>query len=87
MNLKVRIKNPVFWLQIIGTAFLTILAYFGMTGAEITSWPILFNTLLDALLNPYVLALVVMSVWNSINDPTTKGLQDSELAKTYQKPN
>jgi phi LC3 family holin len=31
--------------------------------------------------------LVAAAVWNAINDPTTKGLSDSERALTYDKPN
>lgn len=37
-------------------------------------------------LNPYVLSLVVVSVWNTLNDPTTKGLGDSARAKSYTAP-
>ena len=37
--------------------------------------------------NPYVLGLVVVSVWNAVNDPTTKGVTDSTLAMSYDKPN
>lgn len=36
--------------------------------------------------NPYVLSLVVVSVWNTLNDPTTKGLGDSARAKSYTAP-
>ena len=36
--------------------------------------------------NPYVLSLVAVSVWNTLNDPTTKGLGDSERAKSYTDP-
>ena len=37
MNFTVRIKNPVFWLQIIVGAFATALAYAGLTAADITT--------------------------------------------------
>lgn len=33
-----------------------------------------------------VLSLVAVSVWNTLNDPTTKGLGDSERAKSYTDP-
>lgn len=33
-----------------------------------------------------VLSLVVVSVWNTLNDPTTKGLGDSARAKSYTAP-
>ena len=35
MNLKVRLKNPIFWIQIITTVFATMLAYFGLTAQDI----------------------------------------------------
>lgn len=36
--------------------------------------------------HPYVLSLVAVSVWNTLNDPTTKGLGDSARAKSYTAP-
>ena len=33
-----------------------------------------------------LLSLVAVSVWNTLNDPTTKGLGDSERAKSYTDP-
>ena len=82
LNLPVRLKNPVFWAQL-GLAVLTpILAYFG----DITSWPLLGQTLLAAVSNPYVCALAAVSVWNALNDPTTAGLGDSARALTYDSP-
>ncbi len=86
MNLKVRIKNPVFWAQIVLTVIVTILGYFGLTGADITSWPILGQTLLAAISNPYVVFMVAVAVWNALNDPTTSGLADSVQARGYQVP-
>lgn len=87
MNLKVRIKNPVFWVQIFLSILVPILTYFGLEATDLTSWSVLFNTFADAVKNPYVLGLIVVSVWNALNDPTTKGLTDSEQAMTYSKPN
>lgn len=87
MNLKVRIKNPVFWVQIFLSILVPILTYFGLEATDLTSWSVLFNTFVDAVKNPYVLGLIVVSVWNALNDPTTKGLTDSEQAMTYSKPN
>lgn len=87
MNLKVRIKNPVFWVQIFLSILVPILTYFGLEATDLTSWSVLFNTFVDAVKNPYVLGLIVVSVWNALNDPTTKSLTDSEQAMTYSKPN
>lgn len=86
INLPVRLRNPIFWAQIALAIITPILAYFGLTGADLTSWPMLGNTLLAAVSNPYVCALVVVSVWNAINDPTTAGVSDSAQAMTYSTP-
>lgn len=86
MNWKVRFKNPVFWAQIVLAVLTPILAYAGLAFEDMTSWPALGQLLLDAISNPYVLALVVVSVWNAVNDPTTAGVTDSEQAQTYTKP-
>lgn len=43
-------------------------------------------TSFDAIKNPYVLAMVAVSIFNAINDPTTAGLKDSDQAMTYIKP-
>jgi phi LC3 family holin len=86
INWKVRIKNPYFWGQIALTIIVTIIGYAGISGTEITTWKKLFDLIAMALSNPYCLFLVVVSVINAINDPTTKGLKDSMQALTYEKP-
>lgn len=86
INWKVRIKNPLFWAQVALAILMPILAYLGIAVEDLTSWSILGATLLEAVKNPYVLGLVVVSVWNAINDPTTKGISDSTRAMTYDKP-
>ena len=86
MNLKVRLKNPVFIAQIILAVLTPILAYAGLTAQDLTSWKALGDLLLGALSNPYVLGVVIVSVWNALNDPTTKGLKDSGQALTYSEP-
>lgn len=86
MNLKVRFKNPVFIAQLILSILTPILAYAGLTLQDITTWEALGTLLLGAVQNPYVLALVVVSVWNALNDPTTAGLGDSTRAMGYDKP-
>ena len=86
MNLKVRFKNPIFITQIILAILTPILAYAGLTMQDLTSWIVLGNILFNAIKNPYVLILIIISVWNALNDPTTAGLKDSQLAMTYEKP-
>lgn len=86
MNIKVRVKNPVFWVQILLSILTPILAYAGLTAQDLTTWAKLGEVLIMALSNPYVLGLVALSVWNALNDPTTKGITDSKRAMGYEKP-
>ena len=87
INWKVRFKNPVFYVQLLLAVLTPILAYMGLTMSDLTTWPAVGNVLLQAVSNPYILGLVVVSVWNAINDPTTSGVSDSSKALTYNKPN
>ena len=86
INLKVRFRNPVFIAQIILAILTPILAYAGLTFQDLTTWPALGELLLGAVKNPYVLSLVVVSLFNAVNDPTTHGIKDSERAMTYDYP-
>lgn len=86
MNIKVRLKNPVFWVQVLLGAFATALAYAGLTAADLTTWQGVADVLIGTIKNPYCLFLVACNVWSAINDPTTSGLTDSDRAKSYDKP-
>ena len=86
INWLVRFKNPVYVSQIILSVILPIASYIGINLSDITSWAILGDMLLKAISNPYILALVIVSVYNASTDPTTKGIGDSERALTYSEP-
>ena len=86
INWKVRANNPQFWFQIFLAIAVPIGTYFGVTGKDITSWSVLFGLIGQAVSNPYVIAMVVVSVYNAVNDPSTKGIQDGENALEYVKP-
>lgn len=86
INWKVRASNPHFWFKIFLSIAVPIGTYFGVTGKDITSWGVLFNLVGQAVSNPYVIAMVIVSVYNSIIDDTTKGIKDSEQAQRYTKP-
>ena len=87
INWKVRARNPMFWMQIIASIFVPILAYMGITVQDLTSWAMVGKALMLALANPYVLMMVAISVYNTIIDPTTSGISDSKQAMTYLSPN
>ena len=86
INIKVRFRNPVFIAQLILAVLTPILAYAGLTMQDLTTWKALGDLLLSAVKNPYVLSLVVVSVFNAITDPTTAGITDSDRALTYDFP-
>ena len=86
INWKVRANNPQFWFQIFLAIAVPIGTYFGVTGKDVTSWKVLIDLIGQAISNPYVIAMVAVSVYNAVNDPSTKGVKDGENALEYVKP-
>lgn len=86
LNLKVRLKNPVFLAQILLALITPILAYMGLTFKDLTTWGSVWNLIVSAISNPYIIGLCLVSVWNALTDPTTAGLFDSEAALKYERP-
>ena len=82
INWKVRLKNPVFWANLAAAVVLPILAYLGLSWEDMTTWAGLGSALLEAVKNPVILVSVLVSVWNLINDPTTKGLSDKVIDRS-----
>ena len=78
INWRVRIKNKTFWLTIIPAVLLlvqTVSAPFGYT------WDfVVLNQQLAAIINALFAVLAILGV---VNDPTTKGVGDSERALMY----
>ena len=86
INWKVRFANPEFWKSIALAVFVPLLAYYGMNWADMTTWATIGELFVQAVQNPVVVLSVVVSVYNAIIDPTTKGIGDSEQALTYTEP-
>ena len=84
INWKVRMRNPMFWTQILLSVIMPILAYLGLTAEDLS---VLVEVLIKAVSSPYILSLVIVSVYNAITDPTTTGFTDSKRALTYDTPN
>ena len=87
MNFIVRIKNPIFWVQVLGAFLLTALSYNAMEPQDLSTWGGLFNLVKGVFMNPYLLGLCLLNTWSAANDPTTKGVKDSTKALTYKSPN
>ena len=79
-DLVVQIKNPQWRFSVILAVLVLIGAYYGITGSDITSWVIFFSTLNAAVLNPYVVFSVLVSVWNAVIDPTTSDFRQCECS-------
>lgn len=86
INFKVRFNNPVFWINLVVSTMLVILAQLGMAWEEITTWAALGGAILAAVKNPVIIFAVLGNIWNALNDPTTIGLSDSTRAMGYDKP-
>jgi phi LC3 family holin len=86
MNLIVRMKNPLFWGHIFAVTAAQIMAYFGLTGADFTTWPMVWETIIMAVQNPWLMLCVATAVLGVLNDPTTAGLGDSARAMGYTAP-
>ena len=86
INWKVRMRNPMFWAQILLSVIMPILAYLGLTAEDLSSWSVLGEVLIKAVSSPYVLLTAAISVYNAVVDPTTSGIGDSPRALCYQKP-
>lgn len=87
INWKVRIKNPVFWFNVLIAVCVPVLAYYGLTVEDMTSWGKVGEVIVAAFQNPFVVGTMAVGLWNAINDPTTAGVTDSHRAMNYDEPN
>lgn len=86
INWKVRFKNPYFYVALILSMVAPVGTYFGVNGADLTTWPSVIDLARRAILNPYVVVTVIVSVATFLIDPTTRGLSDSQQVMKYDKP-
>ncbi len=82
VNFKVRIKNPMFWVGIIGM----IISAVGVAPETLTSWASVGDMLIAFVSNPVAIGSFVMGLLGIIVDPTTSGLKDSTQAMQYTCP-
>lgn len=81
INWKIRLKNKVFWVTIIPAIILLICNLGFLFGFEID-----YNTAVGKGLGIVDAAFMILSLLGIVNDPTTKGLDDSDRALHYTKP-
>lgn len=82
MNITVRLKNPWFWVGLVGV----ILSAMGISAETLTSWGAVGTALLDLVTNPFMLGSVAIAILGVFVDPTTAGVGDSDQAMTYTEP-
>ena len=82
INIPVRMKNPWFWVGLLGVFFTAI----GVSPETLTSWAALKTALIDLIGNPYLLASAALALLGQFIDPTTAGISDSKQAMTYTEP-
>ncbi len=81
INWKVRLKNKNFWLAIIPALLLLIQAV-----AKVFGFSLDLGEIGNGLLTVVNTAFAVLAILGVVNDPTTKGLSDSERALEYEVP-
>ena len=81
INWTVRIKNKNFWL-----ALIPALALFAQAVAAVFGFTIDLSEMGARLLEVVNTLFAVLVILGIVNDPTTAGMNDSELAMTYEKP-
>ena len=88
INWKVRFnkENILFIAQIVLSLVIPILTYFGLQASDLTTWSKVWETFVQAVSNPYVVVMALVSLFNAITDPTTRGIGDSITALTYKIP-
>lgn len=88
INWKVRFSknNILFIAQVVISVVIPILTYFGLQASDLTTWAKVWDTLIAAISNPYVVIMALVSFFNAVTDPTTKGIGDSTTALSYTEP-
>lgn len=79
LNLKVRMRNPLFWLTIIPAILSSVYTVLGCFGVV----PGISEDIIIKAATAIVTALTTVGV---LVDPTTKGVSDSERALSYTDP-
>ena len=81
INLKVRLKNKVFWIAIIPAVLMLV-----QSVANVFGYTIELNMVESNLLDVVEAVFMVLGIVGIVADPTTAGIGDSENALTYDTP-
>ena len=81
INWKVRIRNRLFWVEVIPAVALVVQAI-----AAVFGWTLDFTTLIGKLLAVVDAVFALLVILGIVVDPTTEGVRDSKQAMTYEEP-
>ena len=81
INWKVRIKNKLFWAELIPALALLVQAV-----ASLFGWTLDLTSLVGKILAVVDAVFTVLMILGIVVDPTTEGVRDSKLAMTYNEP-
>ena len=78
INWTIRKQNPMFYIQLLLSVFVPVLAYLGINWSDETTWDTFFQVIVSAISNPYCLSIVAVSLFNTIVDTSSPGVNDSD---------
>ena len=81
INWKVRIRNKLFWAELIPALALVVQAV-----ASVFGWTLDFTTLVGKLLAVVDAVFALLVIMGIVVDPTTAGVGDSARAMSYEEP-
>jgi phi LC3 family holin len=81
INWKVRIKNKLFWAELIPA-----IALLAQAIASVFGFTIDLTTLVGKLLAVVDAVFAILMILGIVVDPTTEGIRDSKLAMSYDEP-
>ena len=81
INWKVRIRNKLFWAELIPALALVVQAV-----ASVFGWTLDFTTLVGKLLAVVDAVFALLVILGIVVDPTTAGVGDSTRAMSYEEP-
>lgn len=81
INWKVRIKNKVFWMEVIPALALVVQAISAVFG-----WQLDFTQLTGKILAVVDAVFALLVILGIVVDPTTEGIGDSKRAMSYEEP-
>lgn len=79
INWKARLKNGPFWIGLISAVVAAVFTIVPLCGVEL-------SVTAEQIMHAVTLVLMIPTALGIISDPTTKGICDSQMALTYDKP-